>query len=132
MSMSVQQFLIEAKRPVFPVQNARTDIILLAKKGDEYVRIVGSKIADWSASEADASWEGEHDTKIMKESVEAKRQEIVKSEKFLSDVKNYKHHSGSFYTSHLLNKSIEQAHSSMITTKNTLNFSTTMVTRDKD
>ncbi|CAH1764251.1 4566_t:CDS:2 [Entrophospora sp. SA101] len=39
-----------------------------AKKGDEYVRIVGSKIADWSASEAGASWEGEHDTKIMKES----------------------------------------------------------------
>ncbi|CAJ0755703.1 323_t:CDS:2 [Entrophospora sp. SA101] len=57
-----------AKRPVFPVQNARRDIILLAKKGDEYVRIVGSKIADWSASEAGASWEGEHDTKIMKES----------------------------------------------------------------
>ena len=49
---------------------------------------------------------------------EAKRQEIIKSEKFLSDEKNYKHHPGSFYTSRLLNNSIEQAHSSMITKDN--------------
>src|SRR5207248_4092858 len=40
---------------------------------------------------------------------EAKRQEIIKSEKFLSDTKNYKHHPESFYTSRLLNESIEQA-----------------------
>src|SRR5437588_5866483 len=43
------------------------------------------------------------------ESAEAKRQEIIKSEKFLSDIKNYKHHPESFYTSCLLNESIEQA-----------------------
>src|SRR5205085_12213347 len=29
---------------------------------------------------------------------EAKRQEIIRSNKFLSDTKNYKHHSKSFYT----------------------------------
>ena len=40
---------------------------------------------------------------------EDKRQEIIKSEKFLSDRKNYKHHPESFYTSRLLNESIEQA-----------------------
>src|SRR3954469_14065520 len=40
---------------------------------------------------------------------EAKRQEIIKSEKFLSDTKNYKHHPESFYTSRILNESIEQA-----------------------
>src|SRR2546429_698742 len=40
---------------------------------------------------------------------EVKRQEIIKSEKFLSDTKNYKHHPESFYTSCLLNESIEQA-----------------------
>src|SRR5437764_11396189 len=40
---------------------------------------------------------------------EVKRQEIIKSEKFLSDTKNYKHHPESFYTSRLLNESIEQA-----------------------
>src|SRR5207248_9365860 len=34
-------------------------------------------------------------------SAEAKRQEIIKSEKFLSDIKNYKHHPKSFYTSRL-------------------------------
>src|SRR5207247_8034367 len=43
------------------------------------------------------------------ESAEAKRQEIIKSDKFLSDTKNYKHHPESFYTSRLLNESIEQA-----------------------
>src|SRR6266516_2889060 len=43
------------------------------------------------------------------ELAEVKRQEIIKSEKFLSDIKNYKHHPESFYTSRLLNESIEQA-----------------------
>src|SRR5437660_11881686 len=43
------------------------------------------------------------------ESAEFKRQEIIKSENFLSDTKNYKHHPESFYTSRLLNESIEQA-----------------------
>ena len=63
---------------------------------------------------------------------EAKRQEIIKSEKFLSDVRDYKHHPESFYTSRLLNNSIEQAHSSMISTEITQNFSTPMVTKDND
>ena len=36
----------------------------------------------------------------------------IKSEKFMSDTKNYKHHPESFYTSRLLNESIEQAISS--------------------
>ena len=40
---------------------------------------------------------------------EAKRQKIIKTDKFLSDTKNYKHHPESFYTSRLLNESIEQA-----------------------
>jgi serine/threonine protein kinase len=51
-------------------------------------------------------------TKEKKEIIElaeAKRQEIIKSEKFMSDTKNYKHHPESFYTSRLLNESIEQA-----------------------
>ena len=43
------------------------------------------------------------------ESAEAKRQEIIKSEKFMSDIKNYKHHPELFYTSCLLNESVEQA-----------------------
>ena len=43
------------------------------------------------------------------ELAEAKRQEIIKSDKFMSDTKNYKHHPESFYTSRLLNESIEQA-----------------------
>ena len=42
---------------------------------------------------------------------EAKRQEIIKSDKFLSDTKNYKHHPESCYTSRFLNESIEQAES---------------------
>src|SRR5947208_1381941 len=42
---------------------------------------------------------------------EVKRQEIIKSEKFLSDMKNYKHHPESFYTGRLLNESIQQAES---------------------
>ena len=45
------------------------------------------------------------------ESAEFKRQEIIKSENFLSDTKNYKHHPESFYTSRLLNESIQQAES---------------------
>src|SRR5205807_565128 len=51
-------------------------------------------------------------------SAEAKRKEIVKSEKFLSEVKNYKHHPESFYTSCLLNESIERAYSLTITKDN--------------
>ena len=46
---------------------------------------------------------------IIIKSAEAKRQEIIKSDEFLSDTKNYKHHPESFYTSRLLNESIEQA-----------------------
>src|SRR6266511_3570859 len=42
---------------------------------------------------------------------ENKRQEIIKSEKFLLDTKNYKNHSKSFYTSRLLNESIQQVES---------------------
>src|SRR5690242_3782252 len=45
------------------------------------------------------------------ELAEAKRQEIIRSEKFLSDTKNYKHHPESCYISRLLNESIEQARS---------------------
>ena len=40
---------------------------------------------------------------------EAKRQKIIKTDKFLSDTKNYKHHPESVYTSRLLNESIKQA-----------------------
>src|SRR5205809_449064 len=42
------------------------------------------------------------------ELAETKRQEIIKSDEFISDTKNYKHHPESFYTSRLLNESIEQ------------------------
>ena len=45
------------------------------------------------------------------ELAETKRQEIIKSDKFLIDTKNYKHHPESCYTSRLLNKSIQQAES---------------------
>ena len=45
------------------------------------------------------------------ELAETKRQEIIKSEKFMTDTKNYKHHPESFYTSRLLNKSIREAES---------------------
>ena len=72
------------------------------------------------------------ENKEIIELAEAKRQEIIKSEKFLSDVRDYKHHPGSFYTSRLLNNSIEQAHSSMISTEITQNFSTPMITKDND
>jgi serine/threonine protein kinase len=50
---------------------------------------------------------------------EAKRQEIIKSDKFLLDTKNYKHHPGSFYTSRLLNGLIQQVES--------LNFSSNKI-----
>ena len=75
----------------------------------------------------------EENKKIIK-LAEDKRQETRDHHqiKVLSDTKNYKHHPGSFYTSRLLNKSIEQAHSSMTTTENTLNFSTAMITKDND
>ena len=56
---------------------------------------------------------------IIKSS-EAKRQEFIKSDKFLSGIKNYKHHPESYYTSRLLNESIQQAES-------LLNFSSTEV-----
>jgi len=52
-------------------------------------------------------------------SAEAKRQKIIKSDKFLLDTKNYKHHPGSFYTSRLLNGLIQQVES--------LNFSSTEI-----
>ena len=42
------------------------------------------------------------------ELAETKRQEIIESDEFLSDTKNYKHHPESFYTSRLLNESIKQ------------------------
>src|SRR5207244_3669847 len=57
---------------------------------------------------------------VIIELAEAKRQEIIKSNKFLSDTKNYRHHPKSFYTSRLLNESIQQAES-------LLNFSSTEI-----
>src|SRR5438270_528761 len=60
---------------------------------------------------------------------EVKKQEIIKSEKFFLDTKNYKHHPGSFYTSRLLNESIEQAESSKSLSQN---FSTLMITKGND
>ena len=61
----------------------------------------------------DCLWEYWYNiTKEKKEIIklaEAKRQEIIKSDKFMSDTKNYKHHPESFYTSRALNESIEQA-----------------------
>src|SRR5947209_1857627 len=54
------------------------------------------------------------------ELAETKRQEIIKSEKFLSDTRDYKHHPESFYTSRPLNESIQQAES-------LLNFSSTEI-----
>nr|CAG8525705.1 5932_t:CDS:2 [Entrophospora candida] len=49
------------------------------------------------------------ESKKIIELAESKRQEIIKSEKYLSRAKNYKHHLDSFYTSRPLNKLIEQA-----------------------
>src|SRR5438552_13773533 len=64
---------------------------------------------------------------------EAKRQEIIKSDKFQLDTKNYKHHPGSFYTSRLLNELIQQAESSnFLSTEITQNLSTPMITKDND
>ena len=63
------------------------------------------------------------------ELAESKRQEMIKSDKFLLDVKNYKHHPGSFYTSRLLNESIQQAESSNLLSQS---FSTSMITKDND
>ena len=60
---------------------------------------------------------------------EAKRQKIIKSEKFLSDTKNYKHHPGSFYTSRLLNELIQQVESLDLSSHN---YSTPMITKDND
>ena len=61
----------------------------------------------------DCLWEYWYDiTEEKKEiikSAEAKRQEIINSDEFMSDTKNYKCHPESFYTSRLLNESIEQA-----------------------
>ncbi len=54
----------------------------------------------------------EEKKKIIK-LAEAKRQEIIKSEEFLSDTKDYKHHPESFYTSRPLNESNEQVESSL-------------------
>ena len=45
------------------------------------------------------------------ELAETKRQEIIRSEKYLIDEKNYKNHPESFYTSHPLSKLIQQANS---------------------
>jgi serine/threonine protein kinase len=59
---------------------------------------------------------------------ESKRQEIIKSDKFLLDINNYKHHPGSFYTSRLLNDLIQQAESSIITQ----DFSTLTIKKDND
>ena len=57
-------------------------------------------------------WSGiTEEKKEIIELTEVKRQEIIKSDKFMSDTKNYKHHPESFYTSCLLNESIEQAES---------------------
>ena len=58
----------------------------------------------------DCLWEYYYNKEIIS-SAEAKRQEIIKSDKFLSDTKSYKHRPESFYTSRLLNESIEQADS---------------------
>src|SRR5438132_4308856 len=56
-----------------------------------------------------------HKAKEQKEIIrlaEVKRQEIIKSGKFLSDKKNYKHHPESFYyASHLFNEPIQQTES---------------------
>ncbi|RUS14611.1 hypothetical protein BC937DRAFT_93563, partial [Endogone sp. FLAS-F59071] len=39
----------------------------VGKKGDGYVRTIGSTSTDWVASEAGPKWEGVHGTKLMKE-----------------------------------------------------------------
>ena len=69
------------------------------------------------------SWNESDEKRKIIDLAEAKRQEIIKSDKFLLDTKNYKHHPGSFYTSRLLNESIEQAESSNISS---------MITKEND
>ena len=68
-----------------------------------------------TAEEIDDSLEEYSGDNIEKKEIielaEVKRQEIIKSEKFLTDTKNYKHHPESFYTSRLLNESIQQVES---------------------
>ena len=76
------------------------------------------------------SYYATEEKKEILELAESKRQEIIKSDKFLLDRKNYKHHPGSFYTSRLLNESIQQAESSNLLSQN---FSTSMmITKDND
>ena len=58
---------------------------------------------------------------------ESKRQEMIKLDKFLLDIKNYKHHPRSFYTSRLLNELIQQAESLNLLSHN---YSTPMITKD--
>ena len=82
----------------------------------------------WEYYGSDATEEKKEILKLA----EAKRQKIIKSDKFLLDTKNYKHHPGTFYTSRLLSESIEQAHSSMITTEITQNFNTLTITKDNN
>jgi len=60
---------------------------------------------------------------------ESKRQEMIKSDKFILDTRNYKHHPGSFYTSRLLNESIQQAESLNLLSHK---YSTSMITKDND
>jgi len=43
------------------------------------------------------------------ELAESKRQETIKSEKYLNDEKNHKNHPESFYTSRVISKLIEKA-----------------------
>src|SRR5437879_2730220 len=40
----------------------------IGKKGDGFVRSLGSRQTDWAASEAGARWEGKKGTKLLKES----------------------------------------------------------------
>src|SRR5205807_5074677 len=64
----------------------------------------------WNCFYEYASFSGDitEEKKEIIDSAEAKRQEIINSDKHLSDKKNYKHHPESFYTSRLLNESIQQ------------------------
>src|SRR5437764_9356109 len=56
------------------------------------------------------NYEGSKERKIL-ELAESKRQEIIKTEKYLIDEKNNKNHPESFYTSRPLNKLIQQVNS---------------------
>src|SRR6185369_3289831 len=60
---------------------------------------------------------------------ETKRQEIIKSDKFLSDTKNYEYHPESFYTSHPLNELIQQAETLNISS---IEIRTTYYIKDAD